>query len=411
MQVLGRKGTDSWSDRQDTGDESEAENESRDAAAESRTPRPTGRLGTYRARDGSDAAPVGIDLDSPHAALVVGKRGSGKSYTLGVLAEAAARAHGVAPVVVDPMGVFSGLAANEGSAAEISATVVRNPTVAADTLPASSWPTLVGLDAESPVGALVWQAASESSSLAAMQTHVADANATEDVRRSARNHLELAESWGVFDSDGLVAADFLGDEVTVLDLSGVADAPSNAVCAAVAGGLYERRVSSASRANPKGPEGPKDSTRVPWLFVDEAHVFFDGVAANALRTVLTRGRAPGVSLVAATQRPSALPDVALSQADLLVAHRLTMQADVDALTAAQPTYLAGTIRERLPTRTGDALVVDDTTESAHAVRIRERETAHRGGSPRASQFTEAGREHGSKHRQLQAAGGRTSRHG
>ncbi len=66
-----------------------------------------------------------------------------------------------------------------------------------------------------------------------------------------------------------------------------------------------------------------------------------------------------------------------------------MQADVDALTAAQPTYLAGTIRERLPTRTCDALVVDDATESAHAVRIRERETPHGGGNPRASRVAVA----------------------
>ncbi|QCJ47279.1 ATP-binding protein [Haloprofundus sp. MHR1] len=352
---------------------------------ESRNPqtgatRPTGRLGTYRARDGSDAAPVGIDFDEPHAAFVVGKRGSGKSYTLGVLAEAAARADGVAPVVVDPMGVFSGLAA-ASSATDVAATVVETPAVAADSLPPASWPGLVGLDSESPAGTVVWQAATEENSLSAMRTYVADADAGETARRAARNHLRLADSWGVFDPAGLAVDELLGGEATVLDLSETPDAPANAVCAAVAGGLYERCASAVS--SPLG-----EPTRLPWLFVDEAHAFFDGVAADALRTVLTRGRAPGMSLVAATQRPSALPDVAVSQADLLVAHRLTMQADVDALTAAQPTYLAGTIRERLPTRTGDALVVDDTTESAHAVRIRERDTPHGGGNPRASRVAD-----------------------
>ena len=52
---------------------------------------PVGRLGSYRARDGSAGAPLSLDLDGPHAVSVVGKRGYGKSYTLGVLAEALAR--------------------------------------------------------------------------------------------------------------------------------------------------------------------------------------------------------------------------------------------------------------------------------------------------------------------------------
>ena len=48
---------------------------------------PTADLGVYRALDGSDGAPVALDLDAPHAVTVVGKRGYGKSHTLAVLAE------------------------------------------------------------------------------------------------------------------------------------------------------------------------------------------------------------------------------------------------------------------------------------------------------------------------------------
>jgi hypothetical protein len=144
---------------------------------------------------------------------------------------------------------------------------------------------------------------------------------------------------------------------------------------AVARGLYDARV--AGRLDP-----------LPWLFVDEAHVAFDGVAAPALRTLLTRGRAPGVSLVCATQRPGALPSVVASQADLLVAHRLTAEDDVAALAACEATYVDGRLRERLPSERGEALVVDDHTESVHVVRVRERETAHQGGSVRASTLAE-----------------------
>lgn len=71
-------------------------------------------------------------------------------------------------------------------------------------------------------------------------------------------------------------------------------------------------------------------------------------------------RGPGVSLVAATQRPGALPATAISQADLLVVHRLTGRAD------------------------REALVIDDATETVNTVTVRERLTPHDGASPRAS---------------------------
>lgn len=330
---------------------------------------PTGLLGAYRARDGSLGAAVGVDFDRPHAGLVVGKRGSGKSHTLGVLAEAAARADGVAPVVVDPMGVFEGLVRGDST---VPASVVHRPRVRAAGVPPTAWPPLLGLDPTSAAGTLVWEAASETESLAEMQEYAAATTVDAAIKRAAVNHLRLAESWNVFHPDGLTSASVVGDEATVLDVSGTHPAAMNAVCATVANGVYEARVRGRIE-------------RLPWVFVDEAHVFFDGVAAGALQTILTRGRAPGVGFVAATQRPGVLPEVAVSQADLLVSHRLTAESDVAALTAAQPTYLDGSLVSRLPTKTGDALVVDDATESVHALTVRERDTPHEGESPRASE--------------------------
>lgn len=337
-------------------------------------PRPTGHLGRYLARDGSVGAAVGVDLDRPHAGLVVGKRGSGKSHTLGVVAEAAARAEGVAPIVIDPMDAFSGLA-SPADGVPVPAEIVSAPHVRADAIPPADWPGLVGLDAASGAGGLVWAAAATGgtgATLAKMQTHVEAADASRATRRVAANHLRRAVEWDVFDPGGLTAPDLLGEEVTVLSLAGSDDAPSSAVVAAVARLCYEARVA---------PEG---SVRLPWLLVDEAHVALDGVADGALRTLLTRGRAPGVSLVLATQRPAALPDVALSQADLLVAHRLTSERDVAALDAARPTFFDGSLAARLPQGVGEALVVDDATETTHTVRIRARDTPHGGDTPRAS---------------------------
>ncbi|MFH5797543.1 ATP-binding protein [Haladaptatus sp. CMAA 1911] len=329
----------------------------------------SGALGTYRARDGSAGAAVEIDLDGPHAALIVGKRGYGKSYTLGVLVEELAAAAGVSPVVVDPMGAFRTFADVPGFS------VVDEPRVSAGALSPRAWCALLGLDHESSAGSLVWQAAAKTDTLAAMKEYVGNADAVQATRRTARNHLALADSWGVFSPDGLTAADCLsGATATILDCSGYDAAPMNAVVRAVAEDLYRARVTDSVAT-------------LPWLVVDEAHAFFDGIAAPALRTVLTRGRRPGVSFVAATQRPAALPEDAVSQADIFVAHRLTSRADREALARARPTYMHGSFTDRMPEKPGSALVVDDATESVHAVQIRTRRVEHGGGSPSASALT------------------------
>ncbi|WP_375097345.1 ATP-binding protein [Natronoarchaeum philippinense] len=341
-----------------------------DSRTASDRPSMAGRLGTYRALDGSEGADLYLDLDGPHAVLIVGKRGYGKSYTLGVLAESLARSPGVAPVVIDPMGVFGELAADaEGD--PVPAETITEPTVAPDSLDPRSWCELLELSPEGGPGGLVWQAAGEASTLAGMCDHVADADAPAAPVRAAINHLELAASWGVFDADGLDATALGGAAATVVDLSGLDAAPANAVCRGVAEALYRARVTESI-------------DRLPWLLLDEAHAFFDGVAEPALRTILTRGRAPGVSLVAATQRPNAVPDVGVSQSDVLVAHRLTAGPDLDALERVQPTYLSGTLGERMPHSPGDIVVIDDATETVHAASVRRRDTPHGGDSPSAS---------------------------
>ncbi|PSP85342.1 ATPase [Halobacteriales archaeon QS_6_64_34] len=331
---------------------------------------PVGNLGSYRALDGSEGAPLHIDLDGSHAVLVVGKRGYGKSYTLGVIAESLARTAGVAPVVIDPMGVF-GTLAEAADGAPVPTTVVDEPTVTPGSLDPKSWCALLGLAPESGAGGLVWQAAGESGSLAEMCAHVEATDAPRVDKRAATNHIMLAESWGVFDADGMTAADLGQGEITVVDVSGLDDAPMNAVARGIGEALYRARVD-------------RDIPRLPWLLVDEAHTFFDGVARSALETILTRGRAPGVSLVTATQRPSAVPEVAVSQSDILVSHRLTAEADLEALAAARPTYMQSSLSERLPTEPGEVVIVDDATETVHAAQIRRRATLHGGDSPSAS---------------------------
>ena len=348
------------------------------------------RLGSFLARDGSTGATVGLDADGPHAGVVVGKRGTGKSYTLGVIAEGLAEIPGVAPVVVDPMGVFGGLEAAGGR--------VVDPVVRPTSIPPSVWPALVGLDPAGSAGSLLWRVVADVTDSAASGGEAVDgthsgaldepsidtfrdavvaADASAAARRTATNHLALAASWGVFDATAPPVTALLDDGApVVVDLAGTSERAAAAVVRSVARGLYDARIAD-------------DVGRLPWLLIDEAHAFFDGVADPALRTLLTRGRAPGVSIVCATQRPGVLPPVAISQSDILVAHRLTAERDVERLADAEATYLAGDLASRLPTGTGEALVVDDATEEAHTVRVRERRTPHGGGDPSASETAAA----------------------
>ncbi|RXK48638.1 ATP-binding protein [Halorientalis pallida] len=335
---------------------------------------PSGRLGAYRALDGSEGAPLYLDLDGPHAVLIVGKRGYGKSYTLGVVAESLARARGVAPVIVDPMDVFTTLdQPTRGDADPVPADVIEDPAVTPSALDSRSWCALLGLPPESGAGGLVWQAAGEADTLDGMRTVIDAVDASNTDKRAAINHVDMAEAWGVFDADGLTAQDLAGPEITVVNVAGMDTDPMNAVVRGIGEALYQARETETV-------------DRLPWLLLDEAHTFFQGVAGSALSTILTRGRAPGVSLVVATQRPSAVPEVGISQSDVLLSHRLTSEADLDALQAAQPTYVNSSLadEDRMPTDTGEVVIVDDSTESVHAAQVRRRDTPHGGDSPSAS---------------------------
>lgn len=331
---------------------------------------PVGNLGSFRALDGSDGAALSLDLDGPHAVVIVGKRGYGKSYTMGVLAEELARTPAIAPVIIDPMGVFDGLTA-PADGDPVPAAVISEPTVTPDSLDPQSWCSLLGLPPDSGAGGLVWQAGASATTLPAMVESIESADAPRPDRRAARNHIELASSWGVFDAAGIDATRLASGDATVLDISGLDDAAMNAVVRGVAEALYRARINERIK-------------RLPWLLIDEAHTFFQGVARGALHRVLTRGRAPGISIGLATQRPSALSDISISQSDILIAHRLTARDDLAALEAVQPTYMEMGLEDRLPTAPGEAVVVDDAAEAVQHAQIRPRDTPHGGKSPSAS---------------------------
>jgi len=123
-----------------------------------------------------------------------------------------------------------------------------------------------------------------------------------------------------------------------------------------------------------------------WMFIDEAQQFVPREGSTLASDILInewlrQGRQPGLSIVMATQRPSSLhPDV-MSQSDIVICHRLTSQEDISALESVRPTYMRedfGESLRKMGNERGTALVVDDTTETSHIIRMRPRLSWHGG---------------------------------
>jgi hypothetical protein len=99
-----------------------------------------------------------------------------------------------------------------------------------------------------------------------------------------------------------------------------------------------------------------------------------------------QGREPGISLLFITQRPNKLHEDALAQSDIIIAHRLTAMADLEALRGIMQSYMMEDIEKyinELPRQKGTAIVLDDNSERIYTLQARPRKTWHAGGSPTA----------------------------
>lgn len=141
--------------------------------------------------------------------------------------------------------------------------------------------------------------------------------------------------------------------VSVLDFSGV---PSSITDVAV-GGIAQTLFDIASRCTDVGIGFPN-----PILIVlEEAHRYLGKtesvrMARDAVDRIAREGRKHGVGIMLVSQRPSELPDTALSQVGTIVALRLTNQSDQSTVKAALPDAVAG-LADALPAlRNGEALV-------------------------------------------------------
>jgi hypothetical protein len=145
----------------------------------------------------------------------------------------------------------------------------------------------------------------------------------------------------------------------------------------------------------KAFEGESLPTRV-WLLIDEAHVVapanLPSPAREALVEYVKRGRDAGLSLVLATQQPSAVDDRILSQVNISFNHRLTFQSDISAAINRVPTKTLGGMKMSGTTLTdfgdmirlleaGQCFLGDHASSRTVLVQIRPRVTSHGGYSP------------------------------
>lgn len=133
-----------------------------------------------------------------------------------------------------------------------------------------------------------------------------------------------------------------------------------------------------------------------WLGIDEAHVITPSEgktpASAPLIDYVKRGRDAGMSLIFATQQPSAVDGKLMSQVDITLTHGLSFDADIQAATKRMPAdsghdykrngqqipSLSGVIRTLAP---GEVIVADAESCRTFIGTIRPRLTAHGGNTP------------------------------
>lgn len=213
--------------------------------------------------------------------------------------------------------------------------------------------------------------------------------------------LESLRRTAIFRSAGIEVPDLLKEQqVVVLLLRSLDDATKALVSGILLRKFYaamgdyhtkrkiSRRLKKPLRAEERLPE------RV-WCIIDEAHVVCPGgYETSATRSVIEyvkRGRDAGLSLVLATQQPSAIDTRVLSQVDLTLVHRLTFDGDIGAALARIPANLPDSFtfgssekNARILVRlleSGEAIIGDSQADRAFLGVVRPRLTAHGGAEP------------------------------
>ncbi|MGY4884510.1 MAG: ATP-binding protein [Nanobdellota archaeon] len=384
-----------------------------------------------------------MDVIRSHVVLVAGKRGSGKSYTLGVLAEELSNlpkevSQNIASLIFDTMGIYwtmkypnekdkellhewdlkpknlkvkvfipygsyddyvrRGIPADEKFALDICE------------MNAEDWILTFGLDIINPVAVLIERTINKlrikkSFDIEDILGEIEkDEKTDREVKNATSALFEAANTWGIFSKKGIpptkVTNLVTAGITTVLDLSTYNSVGSFNVRALVISlisrKLFNQRMNARKKeeieAVSKGLDyssyTEKKESPLVWLFIDEAHEFLplEGktIASDALTQLLREGRQPGISLVLATQQPGQIHKDVMTQSDIVISHRVTSATDLEALNRIMQSYLLESIKQYmddLPSLNGSAIVLDDNSERIYPMRVRPRFTWHGGEAP------------------------------
>ncbi len=385
----------------------------------------------FLGKDPQSEESVYLTAAGAHAVLVCGKRGSGKSYTLGVLVEEllASGGQNIIPIIIDPMGVYHTMAQPNDSQQnelfqwglspkgyDVRLLVPGDPFALYDKdvlsimqkrgvqvvplrlnpsdLSPDGWCDLFDANINRPLGIVLFRAVQQLQKKERpfsipdiIKTIERDGKAQDTSKEALLNRLEAAQSWQLFAEKGYTPIHelFVPGAVNVLDLSRLEPGPRgrrNLAVSVIARNLFRARSDARLR------EEFGLSTPLPrvWVLIDEAHQFIPTGSTTLAKSQIIRwakeGRQPGLSLVVASQQPSAIDPEVLSQCDIILSHKLTSRNDVSALNALSQDYMGSELRTFIKNlkRTGEAVIVDDELETVHMLRIRPRRSQHGGSS-------------------------------
>lgn len=386
-----------------------------------------------------------MDIAKSHVVFVVGKRGSGKSYTLGVIAESMLDLpeeikNNLSIIMFDTMGIYwtmkypnkedkELLKEWELEAKPLNVNIFTPkgyykkfkeegiPTdfpfsIKTSELSAYEWSETFGIELNSQIGALIeriiehLRETKEDYGIDDIINLIQkDERSTKEIKDAAENRFLSAKHWGLFSKEGTRFEDLvIPGQITVLDVSCYAYIPGAQSLRALVIGLVSQKLfaqrmvarkteeynSIYSETHLFGREEDEDEKKEPliWLFIDEAHEFIPNdaktVATQPLITLLREGRQPGISLVLASQQPGKINNDVITQSDVVIAHRLTAKIDTQALSSLMQSYMRESLDAQLnylPAAKGAALIFDDINEKIYSMRVRPRYTWHGGAAP------------------------------
>jgi hypothetical protein len=387
-----------------------------------------------------------MDIARSHVVFVVGKRGTGKSYSMGAIAEGIVELpeeirKNLAVIMLDTMGIYwtmkypnkkdKKLLDEWGIESKGLNVQIFTPTgyykkykesgiptdfpfsIKTNDLDAHDWCMTFGVNINDPLGVLIERAIEnlkESKKDYDIDDIIKevkkDPHTEEKEKNAVENRFLAAKKWGLFSKEGTMIEDLvLPGQATVLDVSCYATMPGASniralVIGLVAEKLFIERMIVRKKEEHEALEKEmhlfareeEEEKKEPlvWLIVDEAHEFLprEGAttATQPLITILREGRQPGISLILASQQPGKIHTDVMTQSDIVIAHRITANIDVQALGALMQTYMrAGLDKELniLPRVPGAAIIFDDLNEKMYPMRVRPRMTWHGGESPSA----------------------------